>query len=695
MSTSSHAPAPTDQQAVKLQLEIKVGLVPIEFLLLALVILTPFYRTQIDPFYDAVVSVLVLPFVLVWVCMSLREGRWEFIRTPMGLPLVLFLLIGVLTTLFSVDVARSTHRFLAILNFTLVGFCLAHLFKQREDFMRTFRLIGVFTFFISVYGIVQYFTGIDPIPVLERAGQGNRAHSIFVWPTTYSTYLSLAMPVVLGLFLTSEKPTMGWKTPLVISLAIAGIMAAAGLAIWHTWIGWNVLVAVGVIVFFGLFPFVWPQAGWTIVFLAAFASILASNSRSGWYSLILALGIVAWYCGRSILWRERRWFAAGTVGVLLLGLFFFTPSQYASSPMLSRAKEMVQPSRVINFARNRETLWKSALTIMWENPFVGTGLGTFAFAYTQFKNPIYGTDMHNFPHNDYLQFAAEMGVPGGLVLLWFLIGYGRTLLALRSLRTQRYGFITIGVIAGTIALLFHAVGDFDLNAPVMLLALGHFIGYTVVVGREEGVLPVRVVPGSAVPVLGAFSARGLGILVGCAFLLLTFIAVKPYMAAQAAKKGSALLQQGKFVEGMALIEQAVAYQPREAPYHANLAAVHENLGVQRRDLPSMVKAEYQYLEAIRLTPLDFSLYVEMARFYFQYGQFLGEGKRYESIRLLKEGISLNPSQKVLHVYLGRNYAQLGMGKEALHELATYLIENPGDQNIQKEYETIAAGLQAQ
>ena len=55
-------------------------------------------------------------------------------------------------------------------------------------------------------------------------------------------------------------------------------------------------------------------------------------------------------------------------------------------------------------------------------------------------------------------------------------------------------------------------------------------------------------------------------------------------------------------------------------------------------------------------------------------------------------MSLNPSQKVLHVYLGRNYAQLGLGKEALHELATYLQENPGDQNILKEYQSIAAGL---
>jgi len=100
-------------------------------------------------------------------------------------------------------------------------------------------------------------------------------------------------------------------------------------------------------------------------------------------------------------------------------------------------------------------------------PF-GAGLGAFGVAFTQFdtNGGIFRVEQ---AHNDYLQIAADAGIPGILIGGWFLFLLIRT--GLRSIIVKnsfRRG-VAIGSFAACCAMIVHSLFDFVLHTTAVSL----------------------------------------------------------------------------------------------------------------------------------------------------------------------------------------------------------------------------------
>jgi O-antigen ligase len=79
--------------------------------------------------------------------------------------------------------------------------------------------------------------------------------------------------------------------------------------------------------------------------------------------------------------------------------------------------------------------YRDTITMIKHGPILGSGLGTFGSAFSQYRTFDFSMDFLRYTHNDYLQLIAEMGtVAGGLIILIYLILFGwEYLLCVRQL----------------------------------------------------------------------------------------------------------------------------------------------------------------------------------------------------------------------------------------------------------------------
>jgi O-antigen ligase len=164
------------------------------------------------------------------------------------------------------------------------------------------------------------------------------------------------------------------------------------------------------------------KLGHKILYVFLFGSgifvIFFTYSRSAMAALVLSLFLYV------VFLKKNRLFNI----VFFAALIFLIGLQV---PYLTqRIKEMIQPYEG-SFA-NHLYLWLTALSVWRQNPFLGTGLGTFAHVAVNY-NPLYyisffsGNSAISDTHNMLLQILAENGAIGLFMFLWFLyciIKYG-------------------------------------------------------------------------------------------------------------------------------------------------------------------------------------------------------------------------------------------------------------------------------
>lgn len=80
-------------------------------------------------------------------------------------------------------------------------------------------------------------------------------------------------------------------------------------------------------------------------------------------------------------------------------------------------------------------------------------------------------------HNDYLEFAAELGLVGS-VLLFGLIQAGLALMVdgINRMGRTRDRYLLLGCAGGVIAILFHSLADFNLQIPADALVFATILG---------------------------------------------------------------------------------------------------------------------------------------------------------------------------------------------------------------------------
>jgi O-antigen ligase len=124
-------------------------------------------------------------------------------------------------------------------------------------------------------------------------------------------------------------------------------------------------------------------------------------------------------------------------------------------------------------------MWRDALPLLKEHPWLGTGFGTFPIAYTGGQTAFLGQFV-NHAHNDYLEIASDLGIPAALILfgsiLFILAG------AIRSFLSGERDFdriVALGCVGSIVAILLHSFADFNLYIPANALLFSAILGLAV------------------------------------------------------------------------------------------------------------------------------------------------------------------------------------------------------------------------
>jgi hypothetical protein len=302
---------------------------------------------------------------------------------------------------------------------------------------RIFGGLALATFLICVWALDQrfgwLFGGLEEVArqadvygdaaaglteVQERAASG-RVFGSFVYPNTLAGFLAVAF-----------VPSLAW--------------------IWSRGRSWH------------------RNVRWTTLVLAAglmFYCLLATRSRGGFLALAAALCVAAWHLTGGAK-GTRRWTRPVATLVVLAGIF--AVAMQANLLHLGR-----------HSVHTRLDYWRGAALIARDHPVRGTGPGTFGSIFPRYKAE--GSEPTRAAHNNFLQMAADSGLPGFLVfgaLWWVALAH-----AWRLARQRSGDAAALAACAGLTGWVVHGLVDFDLYVPGV--ALPAFIMAGLVHGLKE------------------------------------------------------------------------------------------------------------------------------------------------------------------------------------------------------------------
>jgi O-antigen ligase len=138
----------------------------------------------------------------------------------------------------------------------------------------------------------------------------------------------------------------------------------------------------------------------------------------------------------------------------------------------------------------RAHFWSVTTRIIQAHPVIGSGLGSFGLAYTQYDSRN-GSERLEQAHNDYLQVLSDAGVIGMALGLFFLVVLFRTGFARRETEDKFRRGVATGALAGCFAVLVHSLFDFTLHTTSNALLFLILAALATINGRVEEVTQHR------------------------------------------------------------------------------------------------------------------------------------------------------------------------------------------------------------
>jgi putative inorganic carbon (hco3(-)) transporter len=592
-----------------------------------------------------------------WLLKQVKQKRFILKRTPLDIPILLFLLFQILATVFSIDPYTSIwgyySRFHGGLASTISYLLLFYIFisttSKKDEVKSYLNTLLLSSGLISVYAILERL-GIDKNLWVQDVQ--NRVFSTLGQPNWLSAYLVAILP--LPIFLFKEK----------------------------------------------------RQFKYLILTSIILLSILFTKSRSGLAATGVTLLLTFSYL--SYTYRKLPHFLA-SLALIITPILLFKSSIITSpfkslqniNPFYSTTKEVVEKdlenrkggsdSMVI-----RRVVWQGAVDLGKKYPFLGTGPETFAYSYYQKRpaehNLLSEWDfLYNKAHNEYLNSFASSGFLGLgsylLLIIWTLAWWVKTI---RKSKGKDQNLISTPLLIGWISILITNFFGFSVVAVALLFFLFPSLAISLSSKKDLKSIDLKLPLNKTISTI---------VIISITIYLLSCIS-KTFRADLNYQSAKSLVAVNQNQKALVLLQKSVDLQPKQPLFLAQLAEQEsktaatiflqtETLPEETRPAARKIQQSYQKSalkninQAVDLNPHNLNLLKSKARVEI-YLSNIDQKYTQDALNTLLQTSILAPTDPRLFLNIGLLYQTLDQNDLATQSFKKALSLKPNYQEALKK-----------
>jgi O-antigen ligase len=404
--------------------------------LCSLIFTLPFSKSAVEISFTVAFIPWVLKKLLFDVSRVTLKSALKQFFTGINPYIFLFIFMGFMSMCFSNSLALSLRGFFfKLLKGVLLLFMLSDVIDSRKRLDIILATIFFSMILTAANGVFQLVSGTDFIRgfrILRYYDvHGMRMRSSFSMPQGFGGWLTFMIPIALSMALnrnrdvcTKIQKSMPWILLFVLILCMA-LTRSEG-----AWLG----------LFFG------------IIFFASFKS----------KKLFLFFTVII------------------IITSLLAATFLMNVNTFSKGFLLSLKNQTVALMLLIDDTRTN--LWREALLIIRDFPIFGCGLNTYSIVAPRYKSaqPVSGI----YPHNSYLQMAAETGIAGLASFLLLIAGlFIISLNSMKKIKDTFYYNVLLALLAGLFGFLIHSFFDVNFYALQLSILMWFIMGLIIAVQK--------------------------------------------------------------------------------------------------------------------------------------------------------------------------------------------------------------------
>lgn len=610
--------------------------------------------------------------VTSWTSLMIVKKKWIFKRTFLDIPILLFLISQVISTITSIDIYTS-------------------IFGYYSRFHGG--LLSTFSYVILYYAFVSLITKLEAKNLFKSLLIGGILSSLYSFPEHFGASPSCA---IIG---------SGWQASCWIQDVVTRVFGTFGQPNWLA----AFLISIIFIPLISLFDeegnysfikkcgkrkkfskVVWSKLFPVLVFLLFFLVLLFTKSRSALLGFGVGLLVFSVFFLRIQKSRKKAiytlmgafllvflsYLSFGKGVVVQIDKYLFPTKKVQQIELVEPTEPKVKVGTVLDSGGTesgeiRKIVWKGALEVFKNNPVFGTGVETFAYSYYNYRpvehNLVSEWDfLYNKAHNEWLNLLANSGAVGLLSYLTIMavfITYSIRIILDKNY-TNKDKLIALALMSGYIS-----------------LAISNFFGFsTVVVGYLFFLFPgfLLLLTDSVVnedeeygtEILDNFSsAIVFVVLIGSLFSMYKIYTI--YLADKAYASGKTANAQEDIQLSLQLLDKAIKYQKNEPVYtdefskvaaNAALSLYVQNQATAAAELSSLaIQVSNKTLEQ---NNVHLNFYKSRAKILANLGKFNPQLLPV-SADVMRHSIELSPTDPKLYFSLGLILNEQNMTQEAL------------------------------
>lgn len=287
--------------------------------------------------------------------------------------------------------------------------------------------------FQAFYGVMVVLMNFELSPALGLE-LGNVATGSFVYKNHYANYLMVCLLVGIGLIVAQLHSTESGSWNIRIKRWVSALMSS------------KMLIRLCL-----------------VIMVIALVMTRSRMGNTAFFAATVIGGLLA-----LLFYKDKpRALTLLVVSILVIDTFII-----GALFGLGEVKERLESTSMAVETRDQVVQW--SMGIIRDYPITGTGMGSFYTVFPSYTQ--YNVGFYDHAHNEYVQFAAEAGVPATLVLgfsvlyaLWMAFS------AMRTRNTKTLKGVALGCLMAIIGMLMHISVDFNLqptaNALTFVLIL--------------------------------------------------------------------------------------------------------------------------------------------------------------------------------------------------------------------------------